>query len=318
MVQEALKAGATKCLSKANYAPKQVTDEVRRALSQTSSPANEPPPLMEAPEPARPSPTASQSTPGSNSGSSNDPDAAFQASLRTSFIEGLPATLAVLRSLLRGLIRSKVETGRRKQIHELYWRIHAVTGNAWLADMGQIAQMSDALEALLKELYEKPENLTASALRTVASAIDFLGVLFEHGGVLDNLESLPPTLLVVDDESISRRAVTHALEKAKLKSISIADPAAAYDLLAENRFDLVFLDVDMPGMDGFDLCTKLRQLPAHKKTPVIFVTGLTDFESRTNSAISGGNDLIAKPFVFVELAVKALVCVLRARLPVAK
>ena len=89
-------------------------------------------------------------------------------------------------------------------------------------------------------------------------------------------------------------------------------------MLAQNRFDLIFLDVDMPGMSGFELCTKLRQLPAHKKTPVIFVTGLTDFESRTNSTMSGGNDFIAKPFLFMELAVKALVYVLRGRLPAAK
>jgi DNA-binding response OmpR family regulator len=74
----------------------------------------------------------------------------------------------------------------------------------------------------------------------------------------------------------------------------------------------------MPGMTGFELCTKLRALPAHKKTPVIFVTALTDFESRTSSMMSGGNDFIAKPFLFLELAVKALVYVLRGRLPPAK
>jgi DNA-binding response OmpR family regulator len=47
---------------------------------------------------------------------------------------------------------------------------------------------------------------------------------------------------------------------------------------------------------------------------VVFVTGLTDFESRANSMVSGGNDFIAKPFLFIELAVKALILVLRARL----
>jgi DNA-binding response OmpR family regulator len=48
---------------------------------------------------------------------------------------------------------------------------------------------------------------------------------------------------------------------------------------------------------------------------VVFVTSLTDFESRANSTMSGGNDLIAKPFVFMELAVKALVYVMRGKLP---
>jgi len=70
----------------------------------------------------------------------------------------------------------------------------------------------------------------------------------------------------------------------------------------------------MPGMNGFELCSKLRGLPQHKKTPVVFVTGLNDLESRANSMVSGGNDFIAKPFLFIELAVKALVYIHRARL----
>ena len=74
----------------------------------------------------------------------------------------------------------------------------------------------------------------------------------------------------------------------------------------------------MPNMNGYELCTKLRTLPTYKKTPVIFVTGLTDFESRANSTMSGGNDFIAKPFLFMELAVKALMYVLRSRLDLAK
>ncbi len=184
--------------------------------------------------------------------------------------------------------------------------------------MLQIAQMADALEALLKELYEKPKNITSSALRTVASAIDFLGVLFDRHTLPDQQEIPSANILVVDDEAISRRAVTYALEKAKLKPVNVEDPLVAFKMLSENKFDLIFLDVDMPGMNGFELCSKLRTLPAHKKTPVVFVTSLNDFESRASSTMSGGSDFIAKPFLFIELAVKALVYVLRGRLNTSK
>jgi DNA-binding response OmpR family regulator len=85
-------------------------------------------------------------------------------------------------------------------------------------------------------------------------------------------------------------------------------------MLAANPFDLAFLDVDMPGMTGFELCSKLRALPMHKKTPVVFVTNLSDFNSRTSSMMAGGNDFIAKPFLFIELTVKALIHVLRGKL----
>ena len=188
------------------------------------------------------------------------------------------------------------------------------TGNAGIAGLAQIAHMSAAVEALLKELYEKPKNINASTLRTVAAAVDFLGFLFERGTLPDKQEIPAVNILVVDDEPISRRAIVYALEKAQLQSINVEDPNAALQLLAENNFDLVFLDVDMPGMTGYELCAKLRALPQHKKTPVVFVTALSDFDNRTSSMMAGGNDFIAKPFLFIELTVKALIHVLRARL----
>ena len=105
MVQEAWKAGATKCLSKANCTPKQVIEVVRSALSHNGAPVSPPSPLVQAPEPARKPPAPNQSAPASGRATASDPDAEFQADLRNSFIEGLPATLAALRTLLQGLIK---------------------------------------------------------------------------------------------------------------------------------------------------------------------------------------------------------------------
>jgi putative two-component system response regulator len=65
--------------------------------------------------------------------------------------------------------------------------------------------------------------------------------------------------------------------------------------------------VDMPEMDGFELCKKIRAQPAQKDTPIVFVTSLSGFDSRAKSTLSGGNDLIAKPFLFPELGLKALI-----------
>ena len=300
MVQDAWKAGATKCLSKANCTPKQMIELVRTVLkSNGAGPA---------------SPVASSTTTGSTSAQGGDADAAFQAELRTAFIESLPSTLGTLRAGLQAVVRADNEVNRLKLINELYRRVHALTSNAGIADILPIAQMSDALEALLKELYEKPRNVNASTIRTVALAVDFLGVLFDRCKGSQAGEAPPANILVVDDEAISRRAVTYALEKAQLKSVALDDPLAALDLLGETEFDLVILDVDMPLMTGFELCSKLRALPQHKDTPVVFVTSLNDFESRASSMMSGGNDFIAKPFLFIELAVKALMYVLRGRL----
>jgi DNA-binding response OmpR family regulator len=307
MVQEAWKAGATKCLSKANCSPRQVIEVIRSTLFPNGASAA----TAAAQAPAK-APVPAQN--GHPAISSAEADANFQEDLRRSMLEGLAPTLAGLRAELKGLAKAENEAARLKYLQEMYRRIRALTGNAGVAGLTLIAQMCDAFEVLLKELHDKPSQLNPSTLRTVANTVDFLAILFERGTAPDKQQLPPAKVLVVDDEAISRRAVTYALDKAKLKSTSIEDPRIAFNMLSEQKFDLVFLDVDMPEMNGFELCTKLRTLPAHKRTPVVFVTSLTDFESRANSTMSGGNDFIAKPFMFIELAVKALLYVLRPRL----
>jgi CheY-like chemotaxis protein len=81
-----------------------------------------------------------------------------------------------------------------------------------------------------------------------------------------------------------------------------------------NHFDLVLLDIEMPGMDGFELCRRLRLLPGHQKTPVIYVTSHDAFENRAKSVLSGANDLISKPVFPIELAVKAVSHLLKSAL----
>ena len=300
LVQEAWKAGATKCLSKACCSPRQLVEVVRSTLTNNGDTTRQTASAASAPAPA------------TTSGA--EPDAQFPAGLRKPFLQSAPATSTALRSALQAIVKSEDEEAQLKNLHELYRSVHALMSNASVSGFLHIAQMADAIEALLRELYDKPKNLNASTLRTLASSIDFIGELFTRGQRQEERELGPANILVVDDEAISRRALTYALEKAKLKAVSVENPEVAYNLLTENKFDLIFLDVDMPRLDGFELCTKLRSLPAHRKTPVVFVTGLNDFESRTNSMVSGGNDFIAKPFLFMELAVKALVYVMRGRL----
>ncbi len=308
MIQEAWKAGANKCLSKTNCTPKDVLDIVRQTIGGGAVPEA-------AAKPGAPSRPAAAAQPDFSDIAG---DTKFLSELRQAFIDGQPANLAALRAGLQNLIKANSETVQLKDIHELYRRSHALAGNAGLAGFMHVAHMSSALEALLRELYEKPKSINTSTLRTVAAAVDFLGFLFERGKRPDNPDPPPVNILVVDDEPISQRAVVYALEKAQLPSTSTADPNAALKLLTEIPFDLVFLDVDMPGMTGFELCTKLRAMPQYKKTPVVFVTALSDFDSRTSSMMAGGNDFIAKPFLFIELTVKSLIHVLRAKLQPAK
>jgi DNA-binding response OmpR family regulator len=305
LIQDAWKAGATKCLSKATCSPKDILEVVRSTVG-----ANE-----GIPGGAAAAPASGKTT---SIASDSKADAEFQEDLRKSFIASLPATLTTLRSGLQALTRATDEVNRLKQIYELHRRIHALAGNAGISSLFLIAQMSAALEALLKELYEKPKSINASSLRTVAAAVDFLGYLFQNGIAIEKQDMPTANILVVDDEAISRRAIVYSLEKAQLASTGVDNPNEALKLVSETTYDLIFLDVDMPEMNGFELCSKIRKMPQYKKTPVLFVTALSDFDSRTNSTMAGGNDFIAKPFLFIELTVKALIHVLRGKLTPAK
>ena len=301
LVQEAWRAGASKCLSKTDCAPKDVIEAARKLIGDSG---------------AMPHATATAVAETALAQASAK-DAEYQSELRKTFTENLPATLYSLRSVVQSLVKAGDEITRLKQVYELYRQVHALNGNASVAGFVLISHLASALEAMLKEIYEKPKNINASTLRTAANAVDFLGLLFERGTPAGQQEIPASNILVVDDEVISRRAITYALDKAKLKSTALDDPFKALELLTANQFDLVFLDVDMPGMTGFELCTKIRALPQHKKTPVVFVTSLTDFDSRTSSTMAGGNDFIGKPFLFIELTVKSLIHVLRGQLAAA-
>ena len=255
--------------------------------------------------------------PASTAAQIKSEDAAFHDELFQAFTAAKPETLATLRKLLQDFTKAPVDASREPHLLELYRKVHSLTGSAGIAGFSSISQLTSALEVLLKELHEKPKNINASTLRTVAHSIDFIGELFK-AETPQNGETAPANILVVDDEILSRRAVTYALEKASLKSINVEDPTVAFRLATENTYDVIFLDVQMPGMDGFELCTKIRGLPTNKTTPIIFVTSLTDFKSRAKSSLSGGTDLIAKPFMFIELTVKALTHVLRGRVGLRK
>lgn len=244
----------------------------------------------------------------------------FQHELRRGFAENLPQFIAYLRQRLQSFIKNESDTANLRWMEErsailfdMYRKTHSLTSGAGVAGCPVIARISAAFEALLTELYENPKSINPSTTRTLAHTVDFLGQLANDVEATEAIKLSTTNVLVVDDEALSRKAVMRGLEKAELKAMDVADPGAAFEQCKKQNFDLIFLDIDMPGMNGYDLCKQIRLQPQHAKTPVVFVTGLTDFASRAKSTISGGNDLIAKPFLIIELAVKALTFLMKAQ-----
>jgi len=237
----------------------------------------------------------------------------FRRSIRQDFLKRVPQIQAELRERVGALVRSKNPSEQLTLLRGFDPAISSLVGLAGITGFSRIAHLAGAMEALLRDLQEKPHQMTSSVLRTIAHASDCLNVLFRD--INQDTQEIPQSLwiLAVDDDPISRRTISVALAKANLRCLSIADSKMALTILGENQFDLIFLDADMPVMNGFELCAELRKMPPHKSTPVIFVTGLTNFEVRAQSSLAGANDLIAKPFLMMELAVKSLTYLLRPK-----
>lgn len=301
LVKQAWEAGADKCLTKAECTPKVMHELVAKQLT----------PPQPAPGPAPPRPRGGGSTAISTMpplpAEAPGEDALFEGELRAAFREGGPREVNALRALHHGVVKAAKGEAVIGAIGDLRRKVRSLASNAGVVGYRRLSRLASALEILLKDLYEHPENINPSTHRTVAQAIDCIARAFDRLGAPDPPAEPEAKILVVDDDLISRKALAFALQKAGLKCLSVGDPFTGLNLLSENRFDLVFLDVDMPGMTGFDLCQKLRALPMHKETPVVFVTTLNDFENRAKSTLSGGTDLIGKPFPFLELGVKALI-----------
>ena len=294
-IKAAENAGANKCLVKSATSMKALEVAVLQCFASA--------PLVQPPSGSASVEVSSQLIAGSSLPDPPDP--------REGFLRSAPPALANLISLCQNLLRTTQPVAQTPIVLELYRAVHALAAQAALAKAPLFAQMASALEALLSELDETPHKLDSSMMRTVNQTVTFLGILFTDAFSRSHDEPPEFKVLAVDDEELSRKCIADALDRAYLNPIVVEDPIVALGLLKKQRFDLVVTDVNMPGMNGFELCAKLHALPLNATTPVIFVTVLDGFKARVRSAQSGGDDFIAKPFLYLELAVRALTLILR-------
>jgi DNA-binding response OmpR family regulator/HPt (histidine-containing phosphotransfer) domain-containing protein len=309
MVNESYQAGATQVFNKASLTPQQIIEAIHTSIALAEiTPVGESAATPGQPLASQLAPEATE-TPGFVPPASEDKE--FQAQLVQSFLEKSQETVSLLRKSMHEFSKATDQPSRLEYLLELYRKVHAITSSAGLGGLHNIAQIAAAVEVLLKELRDKPKNINASTFRTVAHSIDFIASLLNRGAEGEVVDVASIDVMVVDDEILSRRAIAYALQKATMKPIIVEDAQMALTLANQRMFDCIFLDVRMPGMDGFELCSKIRTLTLNRATPVIFVTSLTDLKSRARSSLSGGSDFIAKPFMSIELSVKALTYVMQ-------
>ncbi len=225
------------------------------------------------------------------------------------------ATCAALRTAFVAWTSAEEGKDRALKLQDLYRRLHFLTTLAGMAEHHRLSQLMTALEALVFRLTEEPALTTPSVFVTVSSAIDFVVTLLQEAQAGVFGQAVQGRVLVVDDDQVSNRLVTWALATANLRARSTEDPVAGLHLITQEQFDLILLDLEMPRIDGFEFCRRVRTLPAYAKIPIIYVTIHAEFEHRAHGAMAGADDMIAKPVLPLELAVKTTMHLLRVHAP---
>ncbi len=111
----------------------------------------------------------------------------------------------------------------------------------------------------------------------------------------------PTRILVIDDSASIHKLVVARLRSEGLEVAGELDGEAGIALAIDSSPDLILLDIGLPSVDGFEVCSRLKEHPQTRNIPVIFLTGETDTESMVRALDLGAVDYVTKPFNQVEL-----------------
>ncbi len=118
-------------------------------------------------------------------------------------------------------------------------------------------------------------------------------------------------VLLIDSEAESRDLVTIYLARDGFEVITHADGASALDMYKKNNPDLVILEVNLLGLDGYEVCRRLRY---NTQAPIIFLTNRSDLTDIVLGLGVGANDYITKPFNPIELSARVRAHLLRYKM----
>jgi twitching motility two-component system response regulator PilG len=111
----------------------------------------------------------------------------------------------------------------------------------------------------------------------------------------------PWRIVCLDDALVVRQALRLVLEQYHCQVTDIAHPVEALTMIFQSQPDLIFCDIMMPEIDGYEVCAMLRQSARFHRTPIIMLTGSDGFIDRVRAKMVGATDYLAKPFQEEEL-----------------
>lgn len=150
-----------------------------------------------------------------------------------------------------------------------------------------------------KSFTDQSFSRQVAALNKRAVAQSKVVNLREYRDVVSNGHS--KTILVVDDELVMRNAIKRIFEKEKYRVLVAKDAMELSKIIEDTKLDLILLDINLPWVDGYELCSLLKSHPALKHLPVAFVSGNKTEEDIKRGFEAGCDEYITKPFEVDEL-----------------
>ncbi len=108
-------------------------------------------------------------------------------------------------------------------------------------------------------------------------------------------------ILVVDDESVTRRVVTHALKSINVGVVGAENASAALELAPSLTIALAMVDINLPDMDGFEVIRRLKQMPHLQDVPMVVFTARSHPSDKYAAQEAGAAGFLYKPFSTQEL-----------------
>jgi two-component system sensor histidine kinase/response regulator len=122
--------------------------------------------------------------------------------------------------------------------------------------------------------------------------------------MMEDAGRAPSDILVVDDNEQNRSLAKASLEDEGYGVVLASGGEPALEAFSKRGFACVLLDVRMPGLDGFEVCRRMRDMPGGKETPIVFLTALRDLDTFDAALAAGGDDFLTKPLRPAELLVR--------------
>jgi diguanylate cyclase (GGDEF)-like protein len=241
--------------------------------------------------------------------------------VKLAFLRELGSGYKQARESMEELLRDPSHEPALRQVWDFF---HRIAGVAYVAGLPLLGHLAGVCERAAEVALEGNPEVRVKVIQSLSDGLGGVAVVLDKHGLVTN-ESMRPRrpkiagltqpgvsvdervlskVMIIDDDPVSAAVIDNALRMSGFMSSYCCDPTRALATLLAELPDLIILDVVMPTVDGFELCRRVREHPAMKLTPIIFVTRKGAVEERIRGLEVGGNDYIAKPFEPSELVAR--------------